>query len=72
MCFIPLRILNPQLRTLGSKDDEDVEAYDRFCNKQDRAFSVQGEKIFLINYLLSSYIQKFIILLSLLVSTLLA
>jgi hypothetical protein len=36
------RILNPQLHALGSKDEVDAEAYDRFCNKQDRAFSVQG------------------------------
>eukprot|EP00090_Calanus_glacialis_P032215 TRINITY_DN5342_c0_g1_i1.p1 TRINITY_DN5342_c0_g1~~TRINITY_DN5342_c0_g1_i1.p1 ORF type:complete len:542 (-),score=129.47 TRINITY_DN5342_c0_g1_i1:28-1653(-) len=36
------RILNPQLRALaGSQDELDIEAYDRFCNKQDRAFSVQ-------------------------------
>jgi len=35
------RILNPQIQALGSKDEVDAEAYDRFCNKQDRAFSVQ-------------------------------
>ena len=37
-------MLNPELRgrALGSKDEVDAEAYDRFCNKQDRAYSVHG------------------------------
>ena len=43
------RILNPQLRALGSKDEVEAEAYDRFCNKQDRAFSVQGGVLSLFN-----------------------
>ena len=39
------RIMNPHLHALGSKDEVDAEAYDRFCNKQDRAFSVPGRVI---------------------------
>lgn len=34
------RILNPEIQALGSQDEVDGEAYDRFCHKQDRAFSI--------------------------------
>ena len=35
-------MMNPHLDVLGSKEEVEAEAYDRFCNKQDRAFSVPG------------------------------
>merc|ERR1719474_1490073 len=34
------RILQPEIQALGSQDEVDGEAYDRFCHKQDRAFSI--------------------------------
>ena len=41
---ILVRILNPEIQALGSQDEVDGEAYDRFCHKQDRAFSIPGDK----------------------------
>ena len=66
--FLLPRILDPHLETLGSKDQVDAEAYDRFCNKQDRAFSVPGTVLVFIFFadFISIKFQKFIILLNLL------
>ena len=34
--------MHPEVQALGSQDEVDGEAYDRFCHKQDRAFSIPG------------------------------
>ena len=49
--------MKPHLHALDSKDTVDAEAYDRFCNKQDRAYTVAGGVYIVCFYLYNIFYE---------------